>query len=82
MAGSGEEALEPKRGRGRRRAKRTEDPVFAGIVLAFAEVIRRFLLPPPPDEGGLAGSRVPRRPPDKSGSGSVALAEPTDEEDA
>jgi hypothetical protein len=30
------------------------------------------------DDAGLAGSRVPRRPPDRSGSGAVALLEPDD----
>jgi hypothetical protein len=33
----------------------------------------------PDDDSGLAGSRVPRRPPDRSGSGAVAL-DPDDEE--
>jgi hypothetical protein len=32
------------------------------------------------DDGGLAGSRVPRRPPDVSGSGAVALVELTPDE--
>lgn len=32
------------------------------------------------DDGGLASARVPRRPPDHSGSGSAALVEPTVED--
>jgi hypothetical protein len=34
--------------------------------------------PPPDDDGGLAAAGVRRKPPDKSGSGSVALPEPDD----
>jgi hypothetical protein len=59
---------------------RREDPAFADVVIGFARAVRRMLFGPPPDEppddDGLAGSRIPRNPPDASGSGSVALAEP------
>jgi hypothetical protein len=55
---------------------RREDPAFAGVVIGFARAVRRMLFGPPPDDEGLAGSRIPRRPPDASGSGSVALAAP------
>jgi hypothetical protein len=54
--------------------------------MGFARAVRKVLFGPPgdepPDDGGLAGSRVPRRPSDLSGSGSVALAEPIVEEEA
>jgi hypothetical protein len=68
-------------GRRGRLGRREEDPTFAGAVVGFVQAVREMVFgsPPldaPPDEGGLAGSRVPRRSPDKSGPGSVALAEP------
>lgn len=73
----------PKRRR-RRGRKPDTDPAFAEVVAGFAHALRRMILAIPPpdeplDEGGLAGSRIPRRPPDKSGSGSVALIEPRDD---
>jgi hypothetical protein len=66
---------------------RPQDSAFAEVVFGFARAVRRMLFgtPPPdrspPDDDGLAGSRVPRHPPDASGSGSVALAEPIAPED-
>ena len=54
--------------------------------MGFARAVRNMMFGPPrddpPDDGGRAGSRVPRRPSDLSGSGSVALAEPTANERA
>lgn len=76
---------QPRRGRERNRRQRPtkgeDDPTFAGIVVGFAQAVRKMIFGPPPtdeppDDGGMAGSRVPRRPPDRSGSGSVALVEP------
>lgn len=72
--------------------KHEQDPVFAGIVARFADAIARFRNPHEvtwteerqlwdgQDDGGLAASGVPRRPPDRSGSGSAAMAEPTIDE--
>jgi hypothetical protein len=71
-----------KEPRDRPRRGRREDQAFAEVVIGFARAVRRMLFgtPPadesPPDDDGLAGSRIPRHPPDASGSGSVALAEP------
>jgi len=70
--------------KGRRPGARAKDTVFAGVVVGFAHAVRRLMFGPPPDEpddGGLAGSRVPRRPPDHFGSGSVALVEPDADSD-
>ncbi len=66
-----------RRGSGRRKG----DPVFAGVVVGFAQAVRRMMFGQPPDDepsdaAGMAGSGVPRRPPGQSGSGSVALVEP------
>jgi hypothetical protein len=73
------------------------NPVLAGVAARMAEVIqliqaRRWHAPtggdelgdrPPEDEdGGLAASGVRKLPPDKSGSGSVELAEPIDDRPA
>jgi hypothetical protein len=82
---------EPRKRRARRdrqrSSRREEDPVFAGVVVGFAQAVRRMIFGPPPDDApaddaGTAGSGVPRRPPGYSGSGSVALVEPvTDDSD-
>jgi hypothetical protein len=76
----------------RRPRTQREGNVFAGIFGRVARAVRRMLFGAPPAEvivpapptdeppgGGddMAGSGVPRRPPDQSGSGSVALVEPT-----
>jgi hypothetical protein len=81
--------------RGKSRTER--DSIFAGVVAAFAAAIDRFrrrrpyesevqftqetLLWEDEEDGGLAASRVPRRPPDRSGSGSAAAVEPNDPRD-
>lgn len=73
------------------------DPVLAGLVFAFASAVERLrrrrrntsvveFMPETflwgnQEDGGLAASRVPLRPPDRSGSGSAAMAEPTDSSD-
>jgi hypothetical protein len=83
-------------GRGSRAGKERES-VFAGVIAAFASAVARLRGRRPPTtevdftedtllwdddpEGGLAASRVPRRPSDRSGSGSAALTEPTDTSD-
>jgi len=53
--------------KGRLPGAREEDPVFAGVVVRFAEAVREMVFGPPPedqppDDAGMAGSRVPRRP--------------------
>ena len=76
----------------RRPRTQRERNVFTGIIGRVARAVRRMLFgdppaevmssPPPADKppgdgDDMAGSGVPRRPPDQSGSGSVALVEPT-----
>jgi hypothetical protein len=74
-------------------SRSTLEKVIAGFASAVRRMVHRR--PPgepgewpqgpadellgPDDDSGLAGSRVPRRPPDRSGSGAVAL-NPDDEE--
>lgn len=81
-------------GRPRHGSRQAGDPVFAGIIAAFASAVDRLrwrrrnlpqvgftqesILWDDDPDGGLAASRVPRRPPDLSGSGSEALVEPGD----
>lgn len=45
----------------------------------FNSLLRRGPGDEPPDEGGLSKSGVPRRPPDKSGSGFAEQIEPTEQ---
>ena len=73
---------------------RDKERVLAAIVSRFADAVARFrgrrgeitwttevhLWDDDDDEGGLAASGVRRRPPDRSGSGSAALPEPTEDE--
>lgn len=65
-----------------------------GVLNRLWRAVRRMLgravtseitfIPPftddPPDDDDMAGSGVPRRPPNQSGSGAVALAEPRSDE--
>jgi hypothetical protein len=73
----------------RDRGRKKRDSVFAGVVAAFASAVERLRGRPgseveftevthlwDDDDGGLAESRVPRRPAPLSGSGSAALVEP------
>lgn len=66
----------------------------SSIIGRFVRAMRRMIfgtprgevtfIPPPaddPPDDDLAGSGVPRRPPNQSGSGSVALVEPGSAED-
>jgi hypothetical protein len=69
--------------------------VLAGVVARFAHAVAKLrsygsradfseemrLGDDNPDDGGLAASRVLKRPPDRSGSGSAAIREPTDDPD-
>jgi len=71
---------------------RDKERVLAAIVSRFADAVARFrgrrgeitwtteVHLGDDDEGGLAASGVRRRPPDRSGSGSAALPEPTEDE--
>jgi hypothetical protein len=83
------------RARNPRRAggKEERDKVFAGVVSLFAAAVERLrsrgrdvdytettLTWDDDPDGGLASARVPRRPPDGSGSGSAMLLEPTADE--
>ena len=66
--------------------------MFAGVVAMFAAAVERLrgrrtevefteeTFRWDDDDGGLAPAAVPRRPPDRSGSGSAALIEPEDDE--
>ena len=82
-----------KRRRRTSRSDAEAEQVLAGVARRMAEVIALIRAgqwkapqswelpeddPPPDDEGGLAASGVRRKPPDKSGSGSVGLPEPDD----
>lgn len=73
------------------RSRNERGSVFAGVVAAFATAVERLRgghhemefteevsLWDDEGDGGLAASRVPRVPPDRSGSGSAAMKEPTD----
>jgi hypothetical protein len=75
---------------------RQREPVFASIVRRFADAVARLrgvhrepiwtddtvLWDDQADDDGWAVAGIPRLPPDKSGSGSVALSEPDDSDDA
>ena len=78
----------------RNTSRKKRHSTFARVVAGFAAAVERFrrgrlheseidfnqetLLWDDDEDGGLAASRVPRRPPDRSGSGSAVLAEPPD----
>jgi len=82
MAAPEDEPRDARLPKDRPRRGRREDSAFAEVVLGFGRAVRRMLFGTPPadeqplDDDGLAGSRIPRHPPDTSGSGSVALVEP------
>jgi len=82
MANAEDEPPDARLPKDRPRRGRREDSAFAEVVIGFARAVRRMLFGTPPadglmpDDDGLAGSRIPRHPPDTSGSGSVTLAEP------
>jgi hypothetical protein len=78
-----------ERRRRRNRAGKEQDSVFAGVVGLFAAAVERlrgrgrevefteeWFLWDEEGDGGLAAAPVPRRPPDRSGSGSAAVIEP------
>lgn len=79
---------------GRRRSTQGRQSIFAGVVMGFAAAVERLrtrnrgndvdytekeVYFDIDEDGGLASARVPRRPPDRSGSGSAALIEPADD---
>jgi hypothetical protein len=79
------------------KAAKERDPIFAWVVASFAAAVNRlrglgpttsvefadevFLWDDDDEEAGLSASPVPKRPPDRSDSGSAALPEPTDPRD-
>ena len=85
---------ESRRGRSRKERHSIFAGVVAGFAAAVERLRRRrpyegevdftqetLLWDDNDEDGGLAASRVPRRPPDRSGSGSADLVEPPDSSD-
>jgi hypothetical protein len=75
--------------RARRWSRKDRRSIFAGVVMRFAVAVDRLrnrgtevdyaettVYFDFDEDGGLAPSRVPRRPSDRSGSGSAAVHEP------